>query len=267
MIAQIHDYGIELTQNSKVGWALSLPRNKSCINATDTCKKLCYGNGVRYQTQAHKLKRERNYRTIRFLLDKGGPELLAENLVALIDQARPIDWLTAQITGEQTALPWTLRIHDLGDFDRVDYVHAWLLAAKRRPLCSFWFYTRSFLSEDLLAALSSLAALSNCQGLLSIDSDNFPAGLRAYAGYPKVWKLALLQEDEQALAEDLLPAIQQNVAPGQIISFPYHRAGHHVTPLRSEPLTLCPQITTKAFPLQTSKSIAKPCQLCSLCLP
>jgi hypothetical protein len=103
--------------------------------------------------------------------------------------------------------------------------------------------------------------------LLSIDNDNFALGLRAFAAYTGVWKLALLQEDIRDLAQDLLPAIQENVSAGQIISFPYHRAGHHVIPLKREPLTLCPQITTTAFPLQTSKSIAKPCQLCSLCLP
>lgn len=263
----ILEFGLELTQNSKVGWAFSLPRNKSCVHATETCKKLCYGNGVRYRTEAQQQKRERNYKTVRFLLDKGGPELLAENLIALVDQARPIDWLAAQITGEKTALPWTMRIHDLGDFDQCDYVEAWLITVRSRPLCSFWFYTRSFLEIELLEALSRLASLSNCQGLLSIDSDNFAAGLRAFASYPGVWKLALLQEDERNLDVDLLPAVQANVLPGQIISFPYHRAGRHVAPLQSELLTLCPQITTKALPLQTSKSLAKPCQLCSFCLP
>ncbi len=75
-----HDYGLELTNNSKVGWAFSFPRNKSCINATPICKKLCYGNGVRYQTAGQKAKRERNFRTVQFLLNEGGSELLAQNL-------------------------------------------------------------------------------------------------------------------------------------------------------------------------------------------
>ncbi len=264
---KLQDFGLELTQNSKVGWAFSLPRNKSCIQATETCKRLCYGNGIRYQTVAHQLKRERNYRTVRFLLDKGGPELLASNLLALIDQARPIDWLAAQITGLKTAVPWTLRIHDLGDFDQVDYVQAWSIAVGLRPDCAFWFYTRSFAEGELLKALCELARLANCQGFLSIDNDNFSSGLYAFALYPGVWKLALLQEDESKLSPDLLPAIQLNVDNGQIISFPYHRAGHHVKPLKSEPLTLCPQIISSALPLQTSKYEPKPCQVCSLCLP
>ncbi len=110
------DYGLELTNNSKVGWAFSLPRTETCINATALCKKLCYGNGVRYQTVGQKAKRQRNFRTAQFLLAEGGPELLAENLSMLVDQARPRDWLTAKITGTQTAIPFTLRVHDVGEY-------------------------------------------------------------------------------------------------------------------------------------------------------
>lgn len=265
--ARTHDYGLELTQNSKVGPAFTLSRTRSCIQATDVCKRLCYGNGVRYQSDAQRHKRERNFRTIEFLLDKGGPELLAQNLLALIDQARPVDWLAAQITGEPTNLPFTLRIHDLGDFHSVSYARAWLLAARERPKCALWFYTRSFLEAPLLEALSELASLPNCQGFLSIDNDNFERGLHAFAAYPGIWKLALLQQAEDELSDELLPAIKEQVQPGQIISFPYHRGGHHVTPLRADPLTVCPQITTSAFPLQSSRSLPKPCQSCSLCLP
>ena len=119
----------------------------------------------------------------------------------------------------------------------------------------------------MLAVLSELASHPNCQGFLSIDSENFEQGLLAFAQYPGIWKLALMQQEEEQLSPDLLPAIQKQVASGQIISFPYHRGGRHVLPLRAEPLTLCPQITTKAYPLQPSPSQIKPCQACSLCLP
>jgi len=265
--AQAHNYGLELTQNSKVGWAFSLSRTHSCINATDTCKKLCYGNGVRYQTQAQLNKRLRNFRTCEFLLEKGGPELLAQNLTALIDQARPVDWLAAQISETPTALPYTLRIHDVGDYYDCGYAHAWLISVKDRPQCKFWFYTRSFLDPSLLEVLSELAALPNCQGFLSIDNDNFEQGLHAFAAFPGVWKLALMQQDERELTPNLLPAIQEQVKLGEIINFPYHRSGRHVVPLKAEPLVHCPQITTSAYPLQSDKSLPKPCQSCSLCLP
>jgi hypothetical protein len=62
------------------------------------------------------------------LLAKGGAELLAQNLLMLIDQARPVDWLAAQITGQPTNLPFTLRIHDLGDFHSIPYAHAWFIS-------------------------------------------------------------------------------------------------------------------------------------------
>jgi len=146
-------------------------------------------------------------------------------------------------------------------------VRAWLITVKNRPQCRFWFYTRSFVESEMLAALSELASQPNCQGFLSIDSENFERGLLAFAQYPGIWKLALMQQEEEQLSPDLLPAIQKQVASGQIISFPYHRGGRHVLPLRADPLTLCPQITTKAYPLQPGRSQIKPCQACSLCLP
>lgn len=110
------DYGLELTNNSKVGWAFSLPRTETCINATSLCRKLCYGNSVRYQSAGQKAKRGRNFRTCEFLLAEGGPELLAENLSMLVNQARPRDWLTARIKRTRTAIPFTVRIHDIGDY-------------------------------------------------------------------------------------------------------------------------------------------------------
>ncbi|HEY9869753.1 MAG TPA: hypothetical protein V6D08_11355 [Candidatus Obscuribacterales bacterium] len=141
-----------------------MPRNKTCVMATQVCRKLRYGNGIRYQSEPQKAKRERNFRTVELLLSKGGPELLAANLVTLIDQARPADRLAAKITGGKTRTPWTLRIHDVGDWHTVPYVQAWRLAVQERPLCSFWFYTRSFQDKALFEALIELALLPNCQG-------------------------------------------------------------------------------------------------------
>lgn len=114
-----HDYGLELTNNSKVSWAFSLPREKTCIGATEICRRVCYGGSFRYQSAAHKAKRERNLRTVELLLNSGGPELLAENLISIIDQVRPADWLAASITGTKTKTPWTLRVHDVGDYPEV----------------------------------------------------------------------------------------------------------------------------------------------------
>ncbi|HEY9786943.1 MAG TPA: hypothetical protein V6D17_16245 [Candidatus Obscuribacterales bacterium] len=261
------DYGLALTNNSKASWAFSLPRSKTCIMATSVCKKLCYGNGIRYQSAPQKEKRERNYRTVKLLLQKGGASLLAENLVALIDQARPSDWLAATVTGRKTKTPWTIRIHDTGDFDRdLNYVEAWRLAVVQRPQCSFWFYTRSFLEKELFDVLSKLASLANCQGWLSIDSENFAAGLRAYAQHSGVWKLAFLQEEPDNLDEELLPALAGAANPKEIVSFPFHRGGYHAEPIHQPGVFTCPAVLG-VYKLEANASKMRPCQTCSFCLP
>ncbi|MBY0552042.1 MAG: hypothetical protein K2W95_32460 [Candidatus Obscuribacterales bacterium] len=262
-----HHFGLELTDNSKTGWAFSLSRSQSCVQATSICKRLCYGNGIRYQSAAQKAKRERNFKTVEYLLDMGGSELLAQNLVALVDQARPADWLAAKISGVPTSLPWSVRIHDVGDWHTTRYVQAWQIAVAQRPSCKFWFYTRSFADADLLGAIAQLASLPNCSGLLSIDSENFDSGLLAFARHSGVFKLALLQEKQADLDPELLPAVARQVKQGQIINFPYHHGGRHVKPLLDSPLTNCPQITSEALPLVTNKYMPKPCQSCAFCLP
>ena len=256
-----------MTNNSKTGWAFSLPRSKTCINATEVCKACCYGKGIRYQSDAAKAKRERNWKTVEFLLQEGGPQLLAENLVMLIDQARPIDWLAAKITGNPTNIPWTIRVHDVGDFFSAQYVLAWQLAAENRPDCSVWFYTRSFVDSKVFEALCQFAALPNCQGWLSIDADNYNAGIMAKCNTaPGLWKLALLQQNESLMPDDLVPALKQHAAKGEVVSFPYHHGGRHAVPIKEEPLMVCPAVTG-VYKLHNDRNIAKPCQACTFCLP
>lgn len=258
-------YGLELTCNSKVGWAFSLPRNKTCIGSTTKCRRLCYGNGIRYQSDAQKEKRERNFRTVEYLLAKGGPELLSQNLSHLVDLARPRDWLTAQVSKTKTQVPWSLRIQDLGDFHSAEYARAWLLTISSRPHCSFWFYTRSFIDQDVLSVLNELASMPNCQGWLSADSENFEKAILAKASYPNVpWKLALLQDPQ--LDESVAHAINDSSSDNDAICFPYHRAGKFVTPVDIKGLTVCPA-ATGVLKLEVKDSLPKPCQQCTYCLP
>lgn len=259
-------YGLELTNNSKASWAFSLPRTATCIGATEICKRVCYGNGVRYRTRGQKARRERNLRTIELLLAKGGPELLAENLAALADTVRPSDWLAASITGVETQTPWTLRIHDVGDFHSAEYAKAWLLAVEQRPRCSFWFYTRSFTNKDVFDAMSELASAANCKGWLSIDSDNFASGLLAYAQRPGAWQVALLQETKEQIDAQLLPAIDKLVQARAVVSFPIHRGGHHVEPIQHPALFTCPAVLG-VHKLQADAQKLRPCQSCTFCLP
>lgn len=256
-------YGLALTKNSKTGWAFSIPRESTCIGKTRICSKLCYGNSIRYQSPGAQRKREKNHSTVRFLLSKGGPELLAENLVHLIDMARPEDWLAAKISEAPTECPWTLRIHDIGDFPALDgYIEAWKLACTRRAECKFWFYTRSF---QLIEPLTELAALPNCQGWLSADTENYERAVLAYVTAPQVWKLSILQEAVDRLPEEFYPDILRAVSSDRLVNFPYHVSGRHVAPAPEERLVHCPQVLGP-YPLNAGSGL-KPCQACSYCLP
>lgn len=262
-----NDFGLEITNNSKAGPAFSLPRSKTCIYKTDTCWRVCYGKGIRYQAPTQKAKRERNFRTCEFLLDAGGPQLLAENLTILIDQVRPIDWIASRIAGELTDVPWTFRIHDVGDFYSARYVEAWIEAVQKRPECSFWFYTRSFVDSELFKKLTALAGQPNCKGWLSVDSDNYSEGILAYSSAEaRKWNLALLQEEEGRMPPDMVPAILTAGRPGEIVAFPKHHGGRHAPAVKADNLVICPQVLG-AYPLQPNKSMQRPCQTCSFCLP
>jgi hypothetical protein len=260
------DYGLELTNNSKASWAFSLPRSKTCIMATDICKKLCYGNGIRYQSRPQRSKRQRNLRTVKLLLKKGGADLLAQNLILLVDQVRPSDWLAAVVTGTKTKTPWTMRIHDVGDFFDVDYVEAWRLTARARPDCSFWFYTRSFNQSALFDALTRLASLPNCQGWISADTDNYSAALLAYAKHPKAWKLAFLQQEPEQVAQHILPQLVAAADSRSVVSFPFHRGGYHAQPIHETGALTCPAVLG-TLKLEASASKIRPCQACTFCLP
>lgn len=261
-----NEWGLEITNNSKVSWAFSVPPDRTCINSTGPCRKWCYGKGIRFRTPAQQAKQERNYRTIELLLKRGGPELVAQNLVALIDQARPADWLTARITGTKTKTSWSIRLHDVGDFDRVGYAQAWQIAVLQRPLCSFWFYTRSFLDKALFDAMTELASLPNCQGWLSIDSENYAAGLRAYAQEPRVWKLALMQQEPALMDKQLFSELAMVARAQEVVSFPVHRGSYHAEPIEHPALFTCPAVLG-VYKLEPNPRKIRPCQACGFCLP
>jgi len=260
-----YKYGLEATDNSKAGPSFALPPEQTCDTATDTCKKVCYKKGVTYNTAGSLAKRERNFQTVEKLLTLGGPQLLAEALIELIDEYKPKDWFVAQATGAKTARPWSFRIHDLGEFYRPDYIEAWIKAVSKRQLCQFWFYTRAFKIPDRYKLLTRLAALPNCQGWLSIDADNWMAGISTYRSAPKgVWKLALLQTAD--LPESLLVALRKLATQNDVVNFPLHNGPHHIKPLTGEPVMNCPEILG-AFTRTRGRESLRPCPQCQICLP
>lgn len=260
------ELGLELTNNSKTGPSFSLSRRYSCINKTDECARACYGNGIRYQSDGAIAKRRRNFETVEYLLNAGGPALLAEHLVEVIDHARPSGWLIAKSMGITASVPFTLRLQDVGDFHSPDYVKAWQIAADHRHQCSIWFYTRSFVDDAMFSALSALASLPNVQGWLSIDIDNFELGIQRYNSASEIWKVAFMQPHPDKANAVLLNTILTATPPADLMIFPEHRAGHHVPPVRIGSAPVCPQVLG-ALPLETDPHRPKPCQSCRLCLP
>lgn len=260
-----YKYGLEATDNSKAGPSFALPPEDTCDTATETCKKACYKKGVTYNTPGSIAKRQRNFQTVEKLLLLGGPELLADALIELIDEYKPKDWFVAKATRTPTARPWTFRIHDLGEFYRTDYIEAWLIAVSKRRSCQFWFYTRAFRIPDRYRLLMRLAAQPNCQGWLSIDADNWMAGVGTYRSAPKgLWKLALLQTPD--LPDSLLSALRKLATKSDVINFPLHNGPHHILPLKGEPVMNCPEILG-AFTRSRGRESLRPCPQCQICLP
>lgn len=114
------------------------------------------------------------------------------------------------------------------------------------------------------AVLCELASLNNCQGWLSVDSENYGLAILAKCKAPSVWKLALLQDKD--LHTGVLEAIKQNSTRGDIVNFPYHRAGRHVTPLQDGSVMVCPAVTG-SYKLESDCNEPRPCQVCTFCLP
>jgi len=108
--------------------------------------------------------------------------------------------------------------------------------------------------------------LPNCQGWLSIDSENYSAALLAYAQHPGIWKLAFLQEEQDELDEGLLPQLAAVAKPREIVSFPFHRGGYHAEPVQQAGVFTCPAVLG-VYKLEANASKMRPCQTCSFCLP
>lgn len=114
--------------------------------------------------------------------------------------------------------------------------------------------------------MTELASLANCRGWLSIDSENFESGLLAYARRSDVWELALLQETEDVLNKDLLPAVDECTTAKQVVSFPLHRGRYHAPPIKHKSLFSCPAVLG-SYKLEPDPRKPRPCQACAFCLP
>ncbi len=110
-----------------------------------------------------------------------------------------------------------------------------------------------------------LAALPNCRGWLSVDSENFEQAILAKCNIESsIWNFAMLQDPE--MHDEVLSSLKIVETSAKIINFPYHRGGRHVQPLRDSILINCPAVVG-GLNLQSSKDVVRPCQSCSMCLP
>ena len=107
--------------------------------------------------------------------------------------------------------------------------------------------------------------MENCQGWLSADSENFEEAILAKCKAPGIgWKIALLQD--RNLGVDVLPAIEVVSTGNDVVSFPYHHGGRHVTPIKTDYVTLCPSVVG-GLALSSRIDAQRPCQTCAFCLP
>lgn len=237
------------TENSKAGPSWAIPPALSCHWATEACRKACYGQGFTYNSPASKGYRDNNYNTVVTLMGIAN-ELAIHALCELVDAAKPKEGL------------WTYRIHDLGDFFNLQYISVWTEVVKRRPECKFWFYTRAYIEGEMFKALTSLASLPNCKGLLSVDLDNIAIGLARFHSNG-VWSLALMQTEDM---EPEFLATLSEIPRNRLIVFPYHK-GPHIASYNfvkeNKIGIVCPEIDGKY-----KKDLKNPpCRQCKLCLP
>ena len=83
-------------------------------------------------------------------------------------------WMMAELTASFVRV---MRVHAAGDFYDVDYVRKWVRIASKHQWRTFFAYTRSWRSEEMLPELVKLGALPNFQLWWSIDRETGPAPL------------------------------------------------------------------------------------------
>ncbi|MBX9691602.1 MAG: hypothetical protein K2Z81_04400 [Cyanobacteria bacterium] len=95
-------------------------------------------------------------------------------------------------------------------------------------------YTRSFVDDGIFEELSLLSSEPNCIGWLCLDRDNYELGIIRYCqAHSGLWKIALLQEQQELMPSELIPRLAEISRYGDLVSFPKHHAGRlKVCPIR-----------------------------------
>lgn len=132
----------------------NLPPAETCCQLVDgqavaspVCRAVCY---------AHKMS-------------QGRPGVLLRAQKNLQLAQRP-DFAELVVGAIRLAAIEFCKIHVVGDFFSVEYIHAWSRVAALLPTVGFWTYTRAWRVPSLIPALERLAAHENVAVFLSYDS-------------------------------------------------------------------------------------------------
>ena len=163
-------FGVSLGEgNTKVGevFTFSLPSKITCPGASRWCRKNCY---------SYRLERIR----------PACRKAYANNLALIQD----LEKFTTTMIGVLPRIMSCFRIHVGGDFMNPGYVRAWQRICAAFPQTWFWGYTRSWVAQELRAALDDLRSLPNVEVFASVDPNmTLP---------PKGWRVAFIDIDPRA---------------------------------------------------------------------
>jgi hypothetical protein len=145
----------------------------ACPGATSFCERICYAG-----------KLEKVYSGVRNVLLHNWTDLLyADYLDGIDGMAELLAYMVSDFIAESNKRGGELlfRIHWDGDFFSIDYAKAWAKVVKAFPQVTFWVYTRSFDSPNVLPFITGIP---NMVVYLSADPVNIDLANARAAEYP-----------------------------------------------------------------------------------
>lgn len=144
--------------------AFSLPSgtNFSCPGATKFCESVCYAGRIEKRFPAFLAVAMNNWE----ILNDPNEDMLL-NLMVMIES------FVAEC--DKRDAPKLFRWHADGDIFSAEYAKAIAICARQFTDVQFWIYTRSF------EYVQHITGYENLSVYLSIDRDNFEAGMKCYS--------------------------------------------------------------------------------------
>jgi hypothetical protein len=155
--------------NTKVGkvWTFSLPGFVTCPGASAWCREHCYAG--RFERLRPNCRRA----YVRNLALSLEPDRFIRSVLDALPESAPF-----------------VRVHVGGDYYNPEYIAAWRRICAARPRTTFWAYTRSWNTGNLLPPLEDLRAQDNMRLFASTDP-GMPLP-------PPDWRMAFIETDPRA---------------------------------------------------------------------